>query len=604
MAERERLQKLMSQAGIASRRDAEAYVVAGRVMINGQVARLGDRADLSVDDVRIDGEPLQAQTHFTYIMVNKPMQVVTAVTRQYQEKRQTVRDLVNIPGRLFPVGRLDADSEGLVLMTDDGDMAERMTHPRFEHAKIYDVLIRGDLTREQLAMWERGVVLDDGLTLPAEVKVTEREPGSTRLRITMREGRKRQIRRIAVMLGHPVIRLLRIQIGPILLGNLRPGEWRELTKDEIDALKREAGTSARRVRQRSRSPARASSRPVGSDESGEPREYRESSRSTARNAAPVRSNDSARGESRSARPERAPRPSPAADDRVERDDFAPPREPNTADSGTPGVFRSNPNRPSRRPNKHERPFEGDAPESRSDARPEGRSGSRPDTRGGSRPATSAGRTVRQGTRRTGRTEGSASSEETVERAPFKRPVAPPSRAKSKPPSRYPESGDKRGSPAASKPSRSARAANPDKPDRGGRPDRAESPEKAGSSERSERPDRVERALRNARPGQPLNRAARRAAGLPNPEPGAPVEGADPTAAVPRKPRKRPESASRSQKPSKSPHSGSRSQGGRPKKSSSQSGPKSTGASGKSGSSPASKSRPKSGAKSDKSDSEK
>ena len=578
MAERERLQKLMSQAGIASRRDAEAYLIAGRVMINGQVAKLGDRADLSVDDVRIDGEPLQKQTHFTYIMVNKPMQVVTAVTRQYQEKRQTVRDLVNFPGRLFPVGRLDADSEGLVLMTNDGDMAERMTHPRFEHDKVYDVLVRGDVTNEQLAMWQRGVVLDDGQTLPAEVKVTEREPGSTRLRITMREGRKRQIRRIAVMIGHPVIRLLRIQIGPILLGNLRPGEWRELTKDETDALKREAGTSVRRVRQRSRAPFRANNR---GQQSTEPAESREGSRNVARNVSPR----DHRGESRSPRSE----PVDSRDNRSSSSNSA--REVPPADDSSPTGFRSSPTRPSRMKNKRPPSADGDFSESRSEPQPESRgqlrSGSRTkaraEGRGASRPAAGAGRTVRQGTRRTGPGDGPTNGDETTPaRGPVKRPVAPPSRAKSKPPSRHPETGGKRGTPAASKPSRSARAANPDRGDRSerpGRPDRTERPDKAGTSERSERPDRVERAARNARAarigldGKP-NRAARRAAGPASADSGA-ADNVDPNSTAPttpRKPRKRPESANRSQKPSKSPHSGSRSQGGRPKKSTSQSGP--------------------------------
>ena len=492
MAERERLQKLMSQAGIASRRDAEAYLIAGRVMINGQVARLGDRADLDVDDVRIDGEPLQKQTHFTYIMVNKPMQVVTAVTRQYQEKRQTVRDLINYPGRLFPVGRLDADSEGLVLMTNDGDMAERLTHPRFEHDKVYDVLVRGDVTGEQLAMWQRGVVLDDGQTLPAEVRVTDREAGTTRLRITMREGRKRQIRRIAVMLGHPVVRLLRIQIGPILLGNLRPGEWRELTKDEIDALKREAGTAARRVRRRSRTPLRAG---------------------TARPAAPNNTERSARSSpySRPVQADRSERPDRAEhserSERPERSD-APRTELPT------GGHRSSPTRPSRM--KHKR-----APEATAER-----------------------------TERSGHDEPLSS-----ERGPLKRPVAPPSRARSKPPSPYAEHSTtgKRRSPSAAKAGQSAR------PDRR-RPDRPTDDDSAKAGNRAER--RAERRRMPAAestessvpfdPSRPLSTSASSAPPAPS--------------TAPRKPRKRPESANRSQKPSKaSPHSGSRSQGGRPKK---------------------------------------
>ena len=246
----ERLQKLMAQAGIASRREAEGYLIAGRVMVNGQVAKLGDKADLAVDDVLVDGEPLRLPDSHTYVMVNKPMGVVTAVERQAQEKRRLVRELVPLPGRLFPVGRLDADSEGLVLLTDDGDLAEKLTHPRYEHPKTYDVTVHGELTAEQLAMWARGVVLDDGPTLPAEVKVTGHDPGFTRLRIIMREGRKRQIRRIASVLGHPVSKLVRTQIGPLTLGKLQPGEWRPLSNQEIASLREQAGRPAPRPRRR------------------------------------------------------------------------------------------------------------------------------------------------------------------------------------------------------------------------------------------------------------------------------------------------------------------------------------------------------------------
>jgi len=257
----ERLQKLMAQAGIASRREAEGYLIAGRVMVNGQVAKLGDKADLAVDDVRVDGEPLLVPTSHTYVMVNKPMGVVTAVERQPQERRRLVRELVPLPGRLFPVGRLDADSEGLVLLTDDGDLAEKLTHPRYEHPKTYDVTVRGELTSEQLAMWQRGMVLDDGPTLPAEVKVIGHDPGSTHLNIIMREGRKRQIRRIAVMLGHPVSKLVRTQIGPLTLGRLQPGEWRSLTSQEVASLREQTGRPARRARRVMTRPATRSKKP-------------------------------------------------------------------------------------------------------------------------------------------------------------------------------------------------------------------------------------------------------------------------------------------------------------------------------------------------------
>ncbi len=233
----ERLQKLIAQAGIASRRDSELLIQQGRVTVNGKRAILGDRADLSVDDVRVDGERLKISTERVYIMLNKPLQVVTAVTPQHQETRQTVRDLIPIEGHLYPAGRLDADSEGLVLMTNDGDLAERLTHPRYQKAKVYEVTVHGRIPEEALEIWARGVMLDDGMTLPVQIKVLSRDPRTTTLQITMTEGRKRQIRRIASTLGYPVQRLVRTHFASLALGNLRPGEWRYLTEAEVAALR-------------------------------------------------------------------------------------------------------------------------------------------------------------------------------------------------------------------------------------------------------------------------------------------------------------------------------------------------------------------------------
>lgn len=233
----ERLQKLLSKAGIASRREAELLIQQGRVTVNGKRAVLGDRADPEVDDVRVDGERLKLSTPRLYIMLNKPMGVVTAVTPQHQETRQTVRDLIPIEGHLYPAGRLDADSEGLVLMTNDGDLAERLTHPRYQKAKVYEVTVLGRIPDEALEIWSRGVMLDDGMTLPVQIKVLRRDAQSSTLQITMTEGRKRQIRRVANTLGYPVQRLVRTHFATLSLGNLRPGEWRHLTESEVAALK-------------------------------------------------------------------------------------------------------------------------------------------------------------------------------------------------------------------------------------------------------------------------------------------------------------------------------------------------------------------------------
>src|SRR5260221_3690905 len=242
----ERLQKLIAQAGIGSRRAAEELIIQGRVTINGKVASLGQKADPVADDIRVDGTRLQISSARLYLMINKPMDIVAAVQAQEQEHRRIVRDLIPIEERLYPVGRLDADSEGLVLMTNDGELAQKLTHPRYQHPKVYEVTLRGRISDEALAIWRRGIVLDDGPTQPVEVIVLSRGADLTELRITMREGRKRQIRRIASMLGHPVTQLIRTHIGTLSLGTLNVGEWRYLSENEIKALQAMADSTPRR----------------------------------------------------------------------------------------------------------------------------------------------------------------------------------------------------------------------------------------------------------------------------------------------------------------------------------------------------------------------
>jgi 23S rRNA pseudouridine2605 synthase len=232
----ERLQKLLSQAGIASRRAAEDLIRAGRVTVNGNVAKLGDKADLTRDTVRVDGEPLKAP-EFVYFLLYKPYGVVSTNKRQPQEKRRVVRDLIPHKGHLFTVGRLDADSEGLILLTNDGDLADKLMHPRYGHRKTYEVLVVGTPDAKTLNAWRRGVELDDGRTAPAKVRVIEQRAHDTRLEIVMREGRKRQIRRVASLLGHPVKQLIRTRIEFLEIGHLRPGQWRTLSPKEVRLLK-------------------------------------------------------------------------------------------------------------------------------------------------------------------------------------------------------------------------------------------------------------------------------------------------------------------------------------------------------------------------------
>ncbi len=231
----ERLQKIMAAAGIGSRRANEALIRAGRVRVNGQVARLGDRADLERDTITVDGKPLSAEA-LVYIMVNKPRGVLSSTEDELEQERPTVRDLVPLPGHLYPVGRLDKPSEGLILLTNDGRLAHRLTHPRYEHEKVYEVVVEGAMSDDALDEWRRGVALDGRPTAPATVELVERRRDQTALRITLREGRKRQIRRIAAAFGHPVTRLLRTHIGPLALGDLAPGQWRRLTPAEVGAL--------------------------------------------------------------------------------------------------------------------------------------------------------------------------------------------------------------------------------------------------------------------------------------------------------------------------------------------------------------------------------
>ncbi len=236
---KERLQKLMAQANYGSRRACEAIIEAGRVRLNGQVARLGDQADLTTDVVEVDGARLKPdQVKRIYIAVNKPRNVVSTNLGHKNDTRRTVRDLVPIPGHLFTIGRLDADSEGLMVLTNDGDLANRLSHPRYHHTRTYKVSVNGLPSAEAIARWETGIMLDeeDGMTAPCSVTVTKGGQDVTVLRIIMTEGKKRQIRRVAAILGHPVRRLLRTRIGLFELGQLLPGEWREMSADEVRVM--------------------------------------------------------------------------------------------------------------------------------------------------------------------------------------------------------------------------------------------------------------------------------------------------------------------------------------------------------------------------------
>ena len=243
----ERLQKLMSQAGIASRRESETLISAGKVKVNGNVAKLGDKADPEKDKIEVNGRSLsfrQSDTHI-YIALNKPRGVISSTEDELNQGRKTVRDLIKLPGHLYPVGRLDKQSEGLMLMTNDGKLAHKLTHPRYGHEKTYRVEVEGQIMPEALDLWRNGVMLDGKITAPAKITVIEEHPAFTKLEIVMREGRKRQIRRIAADLGHPVRKLVRIRIGPLQLGSLEKGKWRHLRSNEIAALQKATETKTK-----------------------------------------------------------------------------------------------------------------------------------------------------------------------------------------------------------------------------------------------------------------------------------------------------------------------------------------------------------------------
>lgn len=242
----ERLQKVMAHAGIGSRRSCEELIKQGRVTVNGTPAHLGQKVDPRKDTILVNGKPISREEH-RYIMVYKPRDVLSSTEDELDEGRRTVRDLVDIPGHLYPVGRLDKNSLGLMLLTNDGDMAHKLTHPSFGHKKTYLVWVEGRPTRQVLDDWRKGIDLEGQMTLPCQVKIVEQEETRTRLQIVMREGRKRQIRRVAAQLGYPVQNLLRIKLGPLHLSHVDLGKWRDLTPDEVRQLRRAIKNSEKRA---------------------------------------------------------------------------------------------------------------------------------------------------------------------------------------------------------------------------------------------------------------------------------------------------------------------------------------------------------------------
>jgi pseudouridine synthase len=238
-----RLNKLLSQSGVASRRLADELMRQGRVTVNGRVVtELGTKADPEADDVRVDGRRLKARVERRYLLMNKPRGVMS--TRSDPQHRRTVIDVLadaGVQGYFYPVGRLDYDSEGLLLLTNDGDFAEHVTHPRYELERTYEALVAGVPDERDLDRLRRGVVIDGKKTLPARVRVLRVLDGKggsqALLELTLREGRNRQVRHMADAIGHPVDRLRRTRIGAIADRTLRPGQIRDLSPRELASLR-------------------------------------------------------------------------------------------------------------------------------------------------------------------------------------------------------------------------------------------------------------------------------------------------------------------------------------------------------------------------------
>lgn len=230
-----RIQKYMASCGIASRRKAEEIVRQGRVSVNGKIIDDVMIIDDENDVVEVDGSLIKPEENKVYIMLNKPVGVITSAKDQFS--RKTVLDLIQTKERVYPAGRLDYDTSGLVILTNDGDAVNRMTHPSHELSKVYDAEIIGHVSKEEKEQFESGLDIEDYTTSSAELQTLKEYSDSSVVRITIHEGKNRQVRKMCEKIGHPVLRLKRVQEGQILLGSLKEGEWRYLTDKEVEYIK-------------------------------------------------------------------------------------------------------------------------------------------------------------------------------------------------------------------------------------------------------------------------------------------------------------------------------------------------------------------------------
>lgn len=235
-----RLQKYLAMNGIASRRQCETYIADGLVTVNGRVVtEMGVQIDPEQDEVAFKGKPVKEQKKRITILLHKPIGVISTASDQFD--RTTVIDLVDLPERLYPVGRLDYLTSGLILLTNDGDLALTLTHPRYETEKVYHAWLQGIMTEEKMKSFREGLQVDDYVTSPAKIRILRTIKDRCQVEIVLREGRNRQVRKMCETLGYPVSQLKRVAIGPLTMGELRPGQWRVLSEDEIKGLMKKQG---------------------------------------------------------------------------------------------------------------------------------------------------------------------------------------------------------------------------------------------------------------------------------------------------------------------------------------------------------------------------
>lgn len=276
------MQKMLADCGIASRRKAEEMIAAGEVRVNGTVAKIGDKVDVKKDKVTVKGKPVESHVQEVYIMLHKPRGFITTMSDEMD--RKCVAELIReVPGRIYPVGRLDRESEGLLLMTNDGAFANAMTHPSKHIPKTYRVTVRPSVTEDQLTQMAVGIEIEGRKTAPADVRVVSQEQGRVVLEMVLYEGRNREIRKMCEALGLDVARLKRIAVGPVRLGMLQPGKWRSLTGEEVRRLM--AGAKADQQAQQNQNDRKGE---TGHDHHSSAAGHRKSPGASGRSAGPGR----------------------------------------------------------------------------------------------------------------------------------------------------------------------------------------------------------------------------------------------------------------------------------------------------------------------------